>query len=99
MPLSARVWTLPDETLARSVVPGMNRLVERARASGFPMLGNVDEYDDTKFNRLQVEVLIRELAVFTKGEDRQVAGAAEELTAMAQLVLEKPHRYLLFIGD
>jgi hypothetical protein len=99
MPLSAHVWSLPDVTLARCVHPGLERLVEEAVIAGMPMLGNVDLYDDTRFNRLQVKLVVRELDDLLKGGRGDVAVAAQELRDMTQLVLAKPHRYLVFIGD
>ena len=98
MRLSAIVWTLPDETLMRCLHPGLNALVEAASAAGLPMLGAVDPYDDTRFNRLQVQTVrneLRQLADLTE----DVTAAACELLSLVDLVDLRPHRYLILVGD
>lgn len=64
-----------------------------------PMLGNVDPYDDTRFSRMQVAVIIYELRNLVETWQGDVVNAAEELPALAQIVFVKPHRYLIFNGD
>lgn len=99
MPLSVRVWTLPDMNLARCIHPDLNRLVEFAQSLKLPMLGNVDPYDDTRFNRMQMSLVVPELRMLADSAPEGAAGAAQELLALTELVDAKPHRYLVFIGD
>jgi glutamate synthase domain-containing protein 1 len=82
-----------------SIHPGLNALVETAKVANLPMLGNVDRYDDTRFNRMQVEVVGEELRQLIDSAEGDVVAAARELLAMVDLVDLKPHRYLIFIGD
>jgi hypothetical protein len=99
MSLSVKVWTFPDEILASCVHPDIKRLVEFARAAGLQFLGNVDPYDETRFNRMQVEIIMPELKFVLDSTSGGVADAARELISMGDLVDRKPHRYLVFIGD
>jgi hypothetical protein len=82
--------------LQRGVVD-MQDLLDRARQAHLPLLGIVDEYDDTIFNGMQVSVVVRELGALA-GDDA-LKPALEELEAMAGVVQERPHRYLVFNGD
>jgi hypothetical protein len=62
------------------------------------MLGAVDPYDDTRFNRLQVQTVrneLRQLADLTE----DVTAAACELLSLVDLVDLRPHRYLILVGD
>lgn len=97
--LSARAWTLPDETLVRSTHSGLNELIEFAQAAGIPMIGNVDPYDDTRFNQMQMRIVIPELRRLSEVAPDAAADAARELLSIAELVSAKAHRYLEFIGD
>jgi hypothetical protein len=63
------------------------------------MLGNVDPYDDTRFNRMQMGLIVPELQAIIDSAPNGVADAARELLLMTDLVDRKPHRYLVFIGD
>ena len=99
MALSARAWTLPDQTLARCTHPGLNDLIRFARASGLPMIGNVDPYDDTRFNQMQMQLVIPELRGLAEAAPSAAAEAAGELVPIAELVRAGAHRYLEFIGD
>jgi hypothetical protein len=99
MALSARAWTLPDEILVSCIHPGLNELIEFARAAGMPMIGSVDPYDDTRFNQMQMRLVIPELRRFTEVAPDHAADAARELLPIAELVSAKAHRYLDFIGD
>src|SRR5437763_8313390 len=99
MPLSVRVWTLPDRVLARSIHRGLNQLIREARRQGLPTLGNVDEYDETRFTRMQMSALIPELQSLVQSNISEVADAATELLALGEQERGGPHRYLVFIGD
>ncbi len=99
MALSARAWTLPDKILVRSTHSGLNELIEFAQAADLPMMGNVDPYDDTRFNQMQMRLVIPELRRLAEVAPDAAADAARELLPIAELVSAKAHRYLEFIGD
>lgn len=63
------------------------------------MLGNVDPYDDTRFNQMQMRLVIPELNRLAEIAPDTAADAARELLPIAELVSAKAHRYLDFIGD
>jgi hypothetical protein len=75
----------------------VHQLVDAARLAGMPFLANVDEYDDTVFNRLQLSVVVDEIRELSS---RGLGGpAVEEVTRMIEKVRARPHRYLVFNGD
>lgn len=75
----------------------MRALIQAARGMRLPLLGHVDEYDDTVFNRHQLVVVSEECVAL---RDAGSSGAAlEELARLADFVRERPHRYLVFNGD
>ena len=66
----------------------------------FPLLGSIDEYDDTRFNRLQLQRFLKEweqvrerAASLGKGDQWQ------QIKHLVSTVDEEPLRYLVFIGD
>ena len=63
------------------------------------MLGHVDPYDDTVFNRTQMRAVTPELEALAAGSPPEVAQAASDVLALVAQVDEKPHRYLVFNGD
>ncbi|GAB2698213.1 hypothetical protein GCM10027194_35030 [Thalassiella azotivora] len=99
MPISVKVWTLPDSDLARCLHPDLNRLVEFAKSLNLPMLGNVDPCDDTRFNSMQLRLVVHELRTLVDSAPEGAADAARALLALTELVDERPHRYLVFLGD
>jgi hypothetical protein len=76
----------------------VGELVDAARQTGLPFLANVDEYDDTVFNRLQLSVVADEMCELAGLE---LAGLAvvEELEQMIEKASARPHRYSVFNGD
>ncbi|MFI9723829.1 hypothetical protein ACIHFE_29930 [Streptomyces sp. NPDC052396] len=62
----------------------------------FPMLGGLDPYGDAAFNQRQMSVLLKELDRLPDGCQGQWV---DEVRALGRTVLQKPHRYLWFIGD
>lgn len=64
-----------------------------------PMLGHVDQYDDTVFNRAQMRAVTPELTMLAADSPPEVTQAASDLLALAAQVEQKPHRYLIFNGD
>lgn len=64
--------------------------------SAFPLLGALDPYGDAVFNRRQIPALLQELDRLP----REQGGAwADEVRALCGLMLQKVHRYLVFVGD
>jgi hypothetical protein len=85
-----------------SVLSGGNldlRGIFRAAAGqGLPFLGNVDEYDDTVFNRHQLRMVADELDQLA----RTTTVLESELQELRELVAQadqRPHRYLVLNGD
>jgi hypothetical protein len=63
------------------------------------LLGQVDPYGDTVFNRVQAAALLQEWA---KVEERASAAERELCTAIRQFIQRValgPHLYLKFVGD
>ena len=75
----------------------MGGLLAAARQACLPLLGSVDEYDDTVFNRSQVALVLEELDRLELSADLE--HARSELILMAGGVQQRPHRYLVFNGD
>lgn len=63
------------------------------------MLGYVDPYDDTWFNKSQMRLVIPELKALIDSTSAAEAEAATEVLVIAELLERKPHRYLIFVGD
>ncbi|MFE0508848.1 hypothetical protein [Streptomyces sp. NPDC058964] len=99
MPLSILVRTYTGEVLATSLHPAIGALCATARERGLVMLGWVDKYDDTVFNRTQVSHMREELVELRRHCATEEAEALAELMKLMDLVSERPHRYLLFNGD
>lgn len=99
MPLSILVRTYTGEVLATSVHPAIGAVCESARKRGLVMLGYVDKYDDTVFNRTQVTHIREELVQLREHCAADETEALAELTKLIDMVAERPHRYLLFNGD
>jgi hypothetical protein len=100
MPMSVKVETNTGERVASCTHSALDRLLARAEEMRLPLLGLVDPYDDTIFNRFQMQRVVPEL---TKLRDSactsEEAEAAAQLLVLTQDVDAKPHRYLVFIGD
>jgi hypothetical protein len=75
----------------------INRLCERARQAGMPMLGGVDEYDDTYFNKSQMRLVIPELEELAAASPPTEATMATRLLDLARKVSN--HDQMIFFGD
>jgi hypothetical protein len=64
----------------------VNRLCERASATGMPGLGYVDEYDDTVFNLSQMRLVIPELERLAESAPPNEAHMVEQLLSLAGMV-------------
>jgi len=77
---------------------GVSRLVIRRTVS--PLLGSIDPYGDTVFNRLQVGRLLGEWveieSLAATDFERQLCGAARRLFERAA---REVHLYVRFVGD
>ncbi|WP_411137999.1 hypothetical protein [Streptomyces sp. C10] len=99
MGISVQVRTFAGTVEATCVHPAIAALCGRAASQNLPLLGCVDPYDDTVFNRLQLRVLIPELRALTDGSAAEEAEAVHEILALTAQVERRAHRYLVFNGD
>ncbi|MFF4922370.1 hypothetical protein ACFY4B_17455 [Kitasatospora sp. NPDC001261] len=99
MPISVTVRTYTGETLAVCTHPAIGDLCRRAETLALPLLGYVDPYDDTWFNRSQMRLLVPELKALVDSASAPEAEAAAEVLALAEQLEHKPHRYLVFRGN
>ncbi|GEL98528.1 hypothetical protein CTE05_20750 [Cellulomonas terrae] len=96
MGMTAHVRDFRGEILDRGG-RDVRELVDAARRAGLPFLANVDEYDDTVFNRMQAAVVADELHELSH---RGLGGPIfDEVLQMIGRTQERPHRYLVFNGD
>jgi hypothetical protein len=66
----------------------------------YPMLGCIDLYGDTTFNRPQIALFLGEwIAVFSKAKTAEERDLASSIEAMAMRVRDNVHLYLKFLGD
>jgi hypothetical protein len=100
------VVSVRDEKGARLAESGRptgstNPLAKAADATAFPMLGSIDPYGNTIFNRIQMMRLAEEVrrliraAEFTPDE----RSFLEEILEFCAMGTAKYHRYLWFVGD
>ncbi len=65
----------------------------------YPILGHVDPYGDTILNRMQVRTLLGEMDNLRSDEKIIPTGFRQSLTGLCEKCLERPHRFLWFIGE
>src|SRR4051812_46241254 len=99
LPMSAMVRTYSGEVLARSQHGALGQLFSTISSKQFPLVGHVDLYDDTIFNRLQIRALLAELNSLISSLEGGELVAAMELVDLAAVACERPHRYLVISGD
>ncbi|WP_405651391.1 hypothetical protein OG581_12555 [Streptomyces sp. NBC_01386] len=99
MGISVQVRTFTGAVEATCVHPAIAAVCGRAARQNLPLLGCVDPYDDTMFNRSQLKVLVPELGVLADGSTADEAEAVHEILALTAQVERKAHRYLVFNGD
>ncbi|TDC59224.1 hypothetical protein E1258_18735 [Micromonospora sp. KC207] len=78
------------------------RLVSWTDRVEFPMLGHVDPYGNTIYNRGQMESLIMELDKLQAVRPEVFlndGGFVQDLRDLCLAGIRKPHRYLWFVGD
>ncbi|MFD8222421.1 hypothetical protein ACFV2U_54600 [Streptomyces sp. NPDC059697] len=99
MGISVQVRTFTNAVEATCVHPAIAALCAQAASQSLPLLGCVDPYDDTVFNRSQLKVLIPELQGLAEVSAAEEAEAAHAILALAAQIERKAHRYLVFNGD
>ena len=100
MAISVLVRTHTGKVLARSTHSSLGAVCRLAKADDLPLLGGVDPYDDTVFNRFLLPSVSGELdLLLAAAQDAGVREAIGEVLALVELVGLRPHRYLLFNGD
>ncbi|MFI6495656.1 hypothetical protein [Streptomyces sp. NPDC050564] len=99
MLISVIVRTYTGEILVTCTHPAIGSMCRRAATLALPMLGHVDPYDDTWFNKSQRRLVLPELNSLTDSASAPEAAAAAEVLALAEMLERKPHRYLIFVGD
>jgi hypothetical protein len=103
MPISVVVRTnYTNEELGRWAGGSVNRICDIGRSdrSRFPLLYGIDPYGNTWFNCRQMEQMVDELrAVREVSDNSEVAEAISQLLHLAEIVCEKPHRSMRFLGD
>ncbi|HEX3791684.1 MAG TPA: hypothetical protein VHW44_27735 [Pseudonocardiaceae bacterium] len=99
MAISVQVRAFSGAVETTCTHPAIPSLCQRASRLGMPMLGFVDPYDDTVFNRSQMRLVIPELRKLADDSPADEAQAARELIRLASRIEHETHRYLLFNGD
>ncbi|MEZ0224407.1 MAG: hypothetical protein ACAH83_07640 [Alphaproteobacteria bacterium] len=83
----------PEGTMARLLSPYCNINV-------YPMLGSIDPYGDTVFNRIQMGLFLGEWSkVLAKNLSPEERVVADQIEKLAQRCRDEVHLYLKFIGD
>jgi hypothetical protein len=69
-------------------------------ASSSGLARYIDEYGDTYFNGLQVRDFLIEIeTMHPRSSSAVVSYSSSELSQLARLAIERPHRFLMFEGD
>lgn len=101
MAISVLLKSERHEILARSPRPYVP-LVTWTDREEYPMLGHVDPYGNTIYNRGQMETLMVELdrlrtSLFSRNDD--MFDSLEQVLRLCENGIRRPHRYLWFVGD
>jgi hypothetical protein len=100
MAMKARAIDARFNVLEEVVLPDelVSWLLDEAGSSG--LVRHIDEYGDTYFNSLQVRDFLAEIeAMHPLVADPVIANSLSELSRLARLAIERPHRFLVFEGD
>jgi hypothetical protein len=97
--MRARAIDAKFEVLAEMSLP--DELVSQLLGGPDPagLVRYIDEYGDTYFNSLQVRDFLAEIEAMRPAGSPVIASSFAELSRLARLVIEKPHRFLMFEGD
>ena len=101
MGISVVLKDLAGEVLMRLACPYIP-VVSWADRTEYPILGHVDPYGNTIYNRGQMETLMTELERVRRkshAADVDAKAAIEGLREVCAEGIKKPHRYLWFLGD
>jgi hypothetical protein len=99
MGISVQIQAYGGAIEATCTHPAIGALCQRASRLGLPMIGYVDPYDDTVFNRPQMRLVVPELHRLAEESSGNEAQAALEIIDLTSRIERKPHLYLLFNGD
>ncbi|KAB2347282.1 hypothetical protein [Actinomadura rudentiformis] len=99
MGMSVQIRTYTGSLEGTCVHPAIWALCQSAERAGLPLLGHVDRYDNTTFNRLQMKPVLAELDQIAADASPDEREAVREIVALIQQCERKPHRYLVFNGD
>ncbi|GAA1722861.1 hypothetical protein GCM10009765_83550 [Fodinicola feengrottensis] len=81
--------------------PALGWVVPYLPPGEFPMIGHIDPYGNTIFNRSQMRALRAEIDV-CRTDERVKPGAVEfllEISRLCELGDKRPHKFLWFLGD
>jgi hypothetical protein len=95
--IDVKVVSSLGETRGRVGGTEVNNLCRHAGEAGMPILGYVDEYDDTYFNSSQLRLLIPELEQLAESAPPAEAEMARHLLELARRV--STHDQMIFVGD
>jgi len=99
MALTVDIRTYDGQIEDKCTHPAILEMCRRAAELALPMLGYVDQYDDTTFNRAQMRAVRPELSILASEPAPGVTQAASELLDLVSRIERRPHLYLVFNGD
>jgi hypothetical protein len=99
MGISVQIRAYDGTIEATCIHPAIGALCQRASRLEMPMIGCIDPYDDTVFNRSQMRLVVPELRRLAEEAPDGEAQAALDIIGLTSRIDRKPHRYLLFNGD
>lgn len=78
----------------------LKNIITTVDDASFVCLPFIDPYGDTIFNRLQAEVIVKELQAISKGYSSiKERGKIAAIINLAERCRAEPHLFLKFIGD
>ena len=102
MPIAVCLRTESGDTL-NSVheSPGAGQVLPILNIGEFPMLGHVDPYGNTIFNRSQMRAIVAEIdrLVGTSAVNEQQSEFLLQVKELCAEGLARQHRFLWFLGD
>ncbi|MEV5720491.1 hypothetical protein AB0L41_42020 [Amycolatopsis mediterranei] len=87
-----KIRSIPAHPKFDPVLAGIDRVE-------YPILGHLDPYGATVLNGLQVATLVDEISRLQSDSAIFPRGFSDELIALCQVCLARPHRFLWFIGE
>jgi hypothetical protein len=82
-------------------VQSLRRVMAAAEnRSDLVWIETIDPYGDTVFNRMQIPKFLEEWMILSSEASTDIERRTmDDVRALAEFCLEKPHRYLRFCGD